>query len=213
MEVELRFIDRTGERFGRLTVVSRAPNQGRRTAWFCRCDCGAESVALSEALTYGLTKSCGCLRREVTADRSMKHGHSVGRRMSKTLRAYFHAKARCTNKNDAKYEQYGGRGITFCERWASSAENFISDMGECPDGHSLDRIDVNGGYEPHNCRWATSYTQARNRTDNVFVDTKDGKVILKDYALHNGLNYKKLHRLYRMEGMTLHEASIRSKLA
>lgn len=209
----MRLVDRSGETFGKLTVLSRASNAGRRTTWLCRCECGNEATVRTEALTQGFTKSCGCVRRETTSLRSVTHGHSVGRRSSKTLRAYAHAKARCNNPNDKKYPQYGGRGIRFCERWTNSAVAFISDMGECPDGHSLDRIDVNGDYEPSNCRWANTRTQSRNRTDNVYVEADGRKVVLKDYAADNGLNYKRLHWLFRTKGMPIEDAARLSRMA
>lgn len=206
MGLGMRLVDRTGERFGRLTVIARAENRGRRTFWECLCDCGNTAVVQTDSLVAG-TRSCGCVRREVTAARSTTHGHSKGRRMSRTLRAYFHAKSRCGNQNDKKFPQYGGRGIRVCDRWAESFDNFLADMGECPPNMTLDRVNVDGHYEPRNCRWATSMQQARTRTDNVLVEHDGQTMVLKDYASLMGVNYKALHHRHRTIGQPLIEAT------
>lgn len=198
--------DVSGEKFGRLTAICREQSADRHTSWRFRCDCGAEKVVKLDSVTRGLIKSCGCLRKEVTAKRSITHGHSTGRRESRELKSYNHAKSRCQNPNDPKFPQYGGRGIRMCDEWARDAARFLADMGPCPPRHTLDRINPHGHYEPGNCRWASAHQQARTRTDNVIVEYQGAQMILKDYAALLCLDYKRLHARIR-RGMSLEQAS------
>lgn len=202
----MRALEITGQTFGRLTAMHREAVNSRHTYWRFACVCGTEKVIKLDSVTRGLSKSCGCLLKEVTASRSLKHGHSTGRRESRELKSYNHAKARCQNPNNAKYPQYGGRGIRMCDAWVNNSSLFLADMGPCPPGHTLDRINPHGHYEPGNCRWADSHQQARTRTDNVIVEHSGQRMILKDYAIALGLDYKRLHRLLR-SGMSLADAS------
>ena len=202
----MRAIDITAQQFGRLTAIRRAASEGRHTAWLFSCACGNEKTITLDSVRRGLSRSCGCLRSESTAARSTTHGKSIGRRESRELKSYNHAKSRCQNPNDTKYPQYGGRGIRMCQEWSNDASQFIADMGPCPPLHTLDRINPHGHYEPGNCRWATSYQQARTRTDNVFVEHEGRRMILKDYAALLGLNYKRLHARLK-SGMPIEEAS------
>jgi hypothetical protein len=197
----------TGERYGRLIAVRRVQNRGRRTVWLFECDCGNSKEISLEAVRRGLTQSCGCIRKEENTRRSTKHGHSIGQR-SRTWRAWQHAKGRCLNPHDPKFPIYGGRGITMCERWRNDFRAFLADMGECPPGKTLDRINPHGNYEPANCRWATSHEQARTRTDNVLVKHQGATLVLKDYATAIGVDYKALHSRIRYYGQSTTEAAM-----
>jgi hypothetical protein len=131
-----------------------------------RCDCGSVVSVFPYNLRTGNTRSCGCLHREVTSATNSTH------RMSRTAEhsSWSKAKSRCHAPTDAAFADYGGRGIVMCERWRNSFETFLADMGPRPSPkHSIDRIDVNGNYEPGNCRWATAKQQANNTRRTRFV--------------------------------------------
>lgn len=200
-------LDISHGRYGRLVAIRRAPDKGRRTQWLFSCDCGKQATLGLENVRSGITKSCGCLRIEQTAARSLKHGHSVGRKSSRTLKSYQHAKSRCFNPADEKFPHYGGRGITMCKRWADDFSAFLEDMGECPEGMSIGRKDVDKDYTPDNCRWETTAQQARARTDNVWVVRGDDKMVLKDFAALMGVPYKALHYRVRYKGFKPEEAA------
>lgn len=146
-----------GKRFGRL-VVDRVMSERGPSIAECTCDCGNRTSVHVSSVQTGNTRSCGCLDRDAKAQRATTHG------MTKTREYASWAKmqVRCFRETDRSFKHYGGRGITVCDRWRSF-ENFFVDMGSCPPGKTLDRKDVNGNYEPGNCRWATDHQQARNR--------------------------------------------------
>ena len=157
--------DLTGNRFGRLTVLSVHHRLHPQT-WRCRCDCGVATTVLRRDLQQGRTRSCGCLRREASRARALKHGHVPEvagiRTPSPTYNSWQAMIQRCHNPNSYKYPEYGQRGIIVCRRWRKFV-NFLADMGERPKGTTLDRKDSTKGYFKENCRWATSKQQTKNR--------------------------------------------------
>lgn len=158
----MRLDDLTGRRFGRLTVIARVPGQrSGSVCWMTKCDCGNTREVLRTNLVSGQTNSCGCLNKEALAKRRHKHGQS----QTRTYQSWVMARFRCISSKHPKYPDYGGRGIKMCDRWLNSFENFLADMGERPEGLSLEREDVNGHYEPGNCKWATQSEQSLNRRD------------------------------------------------
>lgn len=141
-----------GDRFGKLTVVEDAGRDRRGQALVrCRCDCGKEAIARASRIRTGSQRSCGCLRGRPTVH---------GRCGTPTYRSWVAMIDRCENPKRERYHRYGGRGITVCPRWRESFAAFLQDMGERPQGKSIDRWpDNDGNYEPGNCRWATPTQQ------------------------------------------------------
>jgi hypothetical protein len=158
-------IDITGQRFGRLVVLALhhiAKNYHR--CWLCSCDCGKRKVVSWPALSQKTTVSCGCLRAEkagITAKNRTVHGQARQGHHTRVFRCWVNMKDRCLNPKNKHFKDYGGRGIQVCERWRSFS-NFFEDMGPCPDGYSIERIDVNGNYESANCKWIPMAEQVQN---------------------------------------------------
>lgn len=152
----------------RLELIIAIPRTRPRLGLY-RCQCGEEVIRLCYNVDHGKTKSCGCYNRELAIERMEKNkaAFSQGNKRhglfgTPTHTSWSNMIQRCTNPNRWQYPYYGGRGVTVCERWMTF-ENFYADMGDRPEGLSLDRIDNNKGYEPGNCKWSTRSEQARNR--------------------------------------------------
>jgi hypothetical protein len=152
-------VDMTGQRVGRLVVVEFAGTCRDGALWLCQCDCGEMVVRQRTTLKLARSKSCGCIGRESRATRG---GESARSHVEYVCwRAMI---ARCEQRNHPNYRYYGGRGITVCERWRASFDDFVADMGPRPSAaHSVERNNNDGNYEPSNCRWATKIEQMRNR--------------------------------------------------
>ncbi len=191
--------DFTPETFGRLTTVGPrfmlpvGTGRKRRPKQVCQCACGNMSVACHNGLVSGKSRSCGCLQKEFTANINKNHGMCK----APEYRVWQAMKDRCYRKNSLDYPDYGGRGITVCDRWlepdGQGFINFLADMGPRPSRkHSIERDDVNGNYCPENCRWATIEEQARNRRTNVNL-TYNGKTqCLTDWSKETGLSHSTL---------------------
>lgn len=190
----------SGLKIGRLTVLRRAKSriEGNysRVYWMCRCSCGKKKEISYVGLIGGKTTSCGCFRRENPPN--VKH-RLTGTR---TYSAWIEMKRRCFDSKKHNYKDYGGRGITVCKRWMKF-ESFYKDMGERPEDKTLDRIDVNGNYEPGNCRWATSSEQASNRRTTILVD---GGVTLFSFSKKAGIPYSTLYNYLRVKKLPFHRA-------
>lgn len=165
-----------GQQFGRLTVTSRSP---RPRHWTCVCVCGAERSVYGPDLKTGKTKSCGCLRRELVSAAHRTHGMS----RSPTYVTWTNMLARCTKATNRSYPRYGGRGVKVCPRW-EKFDNFLEDMGVCPPGHTIERLDIDRGYEPDNCAWIPKAQQASNTCRTVRFEDKT----LAQWARHLGRN-------------------------
>ena len=129
--------DLTGKKFNRWLVIGLSHKANNRNYWKCRCDCGTEKVVLREGLTRNLSKSCGCLRDEVTSNASITHGACVGGKLIAEYSIWRGIKRRCYMPNDESFTDYGGRGIKMCDRWLNSFPKFLNDMGICPVGFTI----------------------------------------------------------------------------
>lgn len=195
--------DLANKRIGRWTVhsiVEKSPPK-----WRCVCDCGTERIILSRNLLAKArpSRSCGCLNREVAREkglRSKKHGMIN----SPTYKSWQAMKDRCDNPNNPSFQDYGGRGITYCDRWLKF-DNFFADKGEQPVGMTLERINNMEGYFPENCRWDTRKTQSRNRRNNRLFTLHGKTCCLTEWAEISGISPKAIYSRLRY-GWTFEEA-------
>lgn len=166
-------------KFGCLTILSRSENDRfGRTQWLCRCDCGKEHVAALFRMKSGHTKSCGCIKGKANATHRMSG--------TPTHNSWCAMKQRCNYVGSEGYAYYGGRGIKVCERWNDFAA-FLEDMGERPEGHTIERKDTDGDYEPGNCIWATMAQQQRNRRSTILIERNGITKCVKDWCNELGI--------------------------
>ena len=189
-----------------LIVEKRLPNCRKENTrrWLCRCDCGLTTEVATRSLRSGHIRSCGCLLTKARAsfgDRMRTHGSSD----SREHHSWSGMKGRCNNPQNPNYKSYGGRGIKVCQRWEASFSDFLADMGICPNGMSLDRIDVHGDYEPSNCRWATSAEQAANKQNSRPLTINGTTMGLNAWAKHVAISPTRLYRRLQ-DGWTVEEA-------
>lgn len=178
-----QYIDLTGRRYGRLTVIDFSRRGNNKVYWNCECDCGNTKEVSSSHLGSGTTKSCGCLKRETSRKTRTNHGLSKGTdgKVTRLFQIWGAMKKRCTNPNDKSYKNYGARGITFHEDWSEyiNFHNWAMANGY-ENGLSIERVDNDGDYEPVNCKWIELADQARNRRSSVFVDYKGERMLAMD---------------------------------
>lgn len=194
----MRFVDLTGQQFGRLTAMSRAEDsKGGKTRWLCKCQCGNECVVHASSLRSGNTKSCGCLRNEKSHERATTHGMSK----SPLFGVWWAMISRCENENNASYKNYGGRGISVCDEWHDSSTFFewALDNGY-KRGLSIERVDVNKGYEPNNCKWITKEEQARNKTNNLMIEIGETTKCLAQWCEEYGIEYSTAYQRIKKLG-------------
>lgn len=185
--------DETGNRYSRLLVIERAENTKLGQArWLCKCDCGNEVIVAGSKLRSGNTNSCSCYRYDRTREVATKHGHNRRGHVSRAYHSWAGMKTRCTNKKSPMYSRYGGRGISVEDEWLDF-EKFLADMGEPPDGMSLDRINNDLGYSAKNCRWADHQTQMNNTSKNVFIEWDGRLQTVAQWARELGMNYQALY--------------------
>ena len=185
----MKLIDLTGQKFGRLTVIRRLPNNKRgQTMWLCLCDCGVEKELRGSKVTTGETRSCGCLIR----DTHTKHGQALAGKPTPEYMIWGSIIRRTTSlkKGDPGYENYRGRGIGVCDRWRDF-RNFIADMGSRPSPkHSIDRINNDEGYSAENCKWVSRIEQSRNRRSNKLLTYKGETKCLAEWSEVVGIKYE-----------------------
>ena len=185
-----KLIDLTGKRFGRLTVLSRAENsKDDKAKWLCRCDCGNTCIVYGISLRRGHTHSCGCLRGDRNKERST-HG------MSKTrlYGVWNNMKRRCCDPTTKSFKDYGGKGIKVCDEWLEPEPFFDwAKASGYAEGLTIERIDVNGNYEPSNCKWITKAEQAWNKTNSFMVEIDGESKCLHQWCDEMGISY---HTVY-----------------
>ena len=197
-----QYISRVGEKFGRLTVLNESRIDG---IWWCecKCDCGKAISIKKNYIIRGHKRSCGCLRAETYKTMNRKHGYST----TKLGRVYNSMCQRCSNPNNIGYKHYGDRGIQVCAEWKNNPASFYewAISNGYKEGLTIDRINVNGNYEPTNCRWIPQKEQGFNRTDNVFYEMdgvrKTETEWVEEYGINKGTFRDRIER-----GWTFREA-------
>jgi len=184
-----KFVDLTGKTFNQLTVLERVnTSKNGSVLWKCRCECEKEIIVRSDHLKNNHTQSCGCLQKRDAMKRVVEMNTTHSMTGSKIYAVWCTMKARCTNPNNDRFINYGGRGITLCSRWYDF-ENFYEDMGSSYKvGLTIERKDNNGNYEPTNCKWASRKEQARNTTRNRFIEFRGQTKTLAEWSEITGIN-------------------------
>lgn len=193
-------IDLTGERYGRLTVLTRATHTShKRVCWLCCCDCGKATVVSGNDLRTGHTQSCGCYKIDTAKEKGTVHGDNRKGHRARLYTVWSGMMDRCYRPKNQKYDLYGGRGITVCTEW-HDYETFRAWalLNGYRDDLTIDRKDNDGNYCPENCRWATDVEQSNNRRNNHLV-TYDGEThTMAEWARIKGMSWATLqHRIYR----------------
>ena len=191
-----RIQDLTGRTYGRLTVITRAHNtKGGLPQWLCKCECGEETIVRGDYLRSGITKSCGCYRKERVRENRTTHGQY----RTKLYRVWARMKTRCLLETADNYESYGGRGITICDEWREDFQNFFdwAMSHGYKEGLTIDRIDNDGNYEPANCRWATHKQQGNNTRKTIHLTIGEETHTISEWADITGLDRGTIYRRFK----------------
>lgn len=185
-------IELAGKRFGKIKVVSRKGIEKGSVIWNCVCDCGKEIEISTGRLNFGNVNSCGCVKRQRTIERNTTHGKSNTR----LYEIWVGMKKRCYNPKCKAHERYGGRGITVCQEWLDDFMNFYNwaMKNGYRDTLSIDRIDVNGNYEPNNCRWASDKEQGRNQRKTIYFTLFQIEKPLSEWCEYAEVKYMRAYQ-------------------
>lgn len=191
----MKLIDKTGQKFGRLTVISRASNKGKATRWNCVCECGTEAAIHTSILKNGSQISCGCRRIEVSSKMMTKMNTTHGQSRTRLNVIWREMRYRCNTPTADCYSDYGGRGIRVCKEWNESFEAFRdwAMANGYKDNLTIDREDNDGNYEPGNCRWITIQAQSNNRRTSLYLTHNGETMTAVDWSRKTGINR---HTLY-----------------
>jgi hypothetical protein len=192
--------DIRNQRFDRLVAISYVTPE----RWLCICDCGTSKVVIGSDLRRGKIRSCGCILRELKKTGDLRRTHGASN--TPEYRTWSSMINRCNNPKTSYFHRYGGRGIAVCSRWRESFENFFVDMGTRPPGKTIDRIRVDGNYEPSNCRWATALEQAANTSVAVMLTARGKTQPTGVWAREVGISQACIR--YRLSKGLSHEEAI-----
>lgn len=190
----MRALTLQGVQFGRLTVVGRAESTNAVAAWLCQCACGRMQTCATNNLRSGNSTQCThCAAVQRGHGHKPRHGHCRSSGATSEYNIWKGIKLRCTKRSHASFSNYGGRGITVCDSWRTSFENFLADVGLRPSTqHQLDRIDNDGNYEPANCRWSTVTENARNKRNSLKLSHNSSTRTLVEWSEITGIKYRTL---------------------
>jgi hypothetical protein len=203
--------DLTGRIFGRLTVMSEysARTTSGKVRWECACRCGRIITTVSGDLNSGNTQSCGCLKIEMIQQIGLGRV-THGMKGTPEYSSWRAMKNRCYRQSNNNYKDYGGRGITVCDRWLNSFEAFYEDMGPRPSlKYSIERRENNGNYEKSNCYWATDTEQANNKRNNILYEYGDEKLTLSEISVKTGISYDALYQRINKAGLSIAQAAVK----
>lgn len=180
-----RFIDITGQKYNKLTVLSFHDIVNKKARWLCRCECGNEKILYAKDVKNGNTKSCGCLLHQ------KKYDEETRKKITRLQHIYYHIKQRCYDKNRVAYKYYGERGIKMCDEWLENTHNFINWAFEngYKDELTIERINVNGDYEPNNCKWITLREQGYNKTNSRLYTINGETKCLSQWCNYYHIDY------------------------
>lgn len=194
-----------GEKIGHFVLLEPCLTDDKRSGWLCQCVCGNLRKLRNKRLITGRSRSCGCQPNRG----SLSHGYSRIGQIKREFTSWQDMKQRCFNPRCRNYRNYGARGITVCERWIHSFEDFISDMGPCAPGFTLERLDVDGDYGPENCRWATRMEQAQNMRKTIRITYRGLVHTLSEWARLLQVRHSSLHYYLVKRRLSVAEAAVR----